>query len=164
MKQNIVILHNAVQSGQPDQLDVIHQRDLVMKACAALGHKCTSMTLGKDLKGDMEKVLIEKPDVVFNLVEDLWDKGELIYVAPALLNAYKLPYTGVPLDALFLTTSKVLAKKWMRLHGLPTADFLPSMNCTSSLPTKLILPSRSGKRHLWASAQILYLALLMHRS
>ncbi|MBU2482059.1 MAG: ATP-grasp domain-containing protein, partial [Proteobacteria bacterium] len=35
----------------------------------------------------------------------------------------KIPYTGVPLDALFVTTNKVLAKKIMQLNHLPTADF-----------------------------------------
>jgi D-alanine-D-alanine ligase len=34
-----------------------------------------------------------------------------------------MPYTGVPLDALFVSTNKVLAKKLMRFNQLPTADF-----------------------------------------
>lgn len=52
-----------------------------------------------------------------------WGKGELIYFAPAILNAYKIPYTGVPLDALFVSTNKVLAKKIMLKDDLPTAPF-----------------------------------------
>ena len=123
MKQKIVILHNEVFSDFPDQLDVISQRDLVREACEQLNHEVVCLTVGHNLLEDIEKVKAESPDIVFNLVEDLWGKGELIYVAPSLLNSYKLPFTGVPLEALFITTNKVLAKKWMRYHGLPTADF-----------------------------------------
>jgi D-alanine-D-alanine ligase len=123
MKQKIVILHNEILTDHPDQMDVIHQRDLVIAACERLNFDVNCLTVGPDLMADIEKVKAENPQVVFNLVEDLWSLGELIYVVPAMLNAYKLPYTGVPLDALFTTTNKVLAKKWMKFHGLPTADF-----------------------------------------
>jgi D-alanine-D-alanine ligase len=123
MKGKIVILHNQVLTDNPDELDVINQRDLVREACENLGYKVVCMTVGNDLMHDLKKVKDDKPDVVFNLVEASWGKGELIYFAPAILNSFKMPYTGVPLDALFVTTNKVLAKKLMKYNNLPTADF-----------------------------------------
>ena len=53
----------------------------------------------------------EKPDFVFNLVESINNKGELCYFVPALLNMYSIPYSGNPLEALFMTTSKALTNK-----------------------------------------------------
>ena len=53
----------------------------------------------------MEEIAIlaaEKPDFVFNLVESINNKGELSYFIPALLNMYSIPYTGNPLEAIFL--------------------------------------------------------------
>jgi D-alanine-D-alanine ligase len=123
MNKKIIILHNEVVTGRPDQLDVIKQRDLVMSACLQLGHNPLCMSVGNDLFTDIEKLREEKPDLVFNLVEESWGQGELIYIVPSLLNAFRIPYTGVPLDALFLTTNKVLSKKIMRLNNIPTPPF-----------------------------------------
>lgn len=130
--QKVIILHNEILAHTADELDVLDQRDLIQSACLNLGLLVETMTVGKNLHDDMEKVRLAKPDAVFNIVESTWGKGELIYFAPAVLNAYKIPYTGVPLDALFVTTNKVLAKKIMRLNGLPTADFF-SVNETEKL-------------------------------
>ncbi|MCF8364380.1 MAG: ATP-grasp domain-containing protein [Bacteroidales bacterium] len=121
--KKIIILHNEIDSGTPDELDVLDQRDLIESSCLKMGLKVECMTVGKNIYNDLMQVSSASPDVVFNLVESTWGKGELIYFAPAILNALKIPYTGVPLDALFVTTNKVLAKKIMRLNGLPTAGF-----------------------------------------
>lgn len=123
MKKKIVILHNQIFSNTPDELDVIHQRDLVKLACKKLTYEVICLTVGNDLTADIEAVKKENPAIVFNLVEATFGKGELIYFAPALLNSLKIPYTGVPLDALFITTNKVLAKKIMQFNNLPTATF-----------------------------------------
>jgi len=123
MNPKIVILYNQILSNAPDEIDVINQLNLVKKACEKMNYRVVCHSVGKSLMDDMEKVRNEQPDIVFNLVESLWGKGELIYFAPAILNSLKIPYTGVPLDALFITTNKVLAKKIMRFNNLPTADF-----------------------------------------
>ncbi len=123
MKQKIIILHNEILTNNPDELDVIHQRDLVKTACEKLGFEVVCLTVGNNLLADIEKVKAENAALVFNLVEAAWGKGELIYFAPAILNAFKIPYTGVPLDALFVSTNKVLAKRIMRFNQLPTANF-----------------------------------------
>lgn len=119
----VIILHNEIQTDNPDELDVLDQRDLVMEACKKLNHQVSCFTVGDDILEDIQKIEVEKPDIVFNLVESWWGKGELIYVVPALLNSLKIKFTGIPLDALFTTTSKVLAKKIMELNELPTAAF-----------------------------------------
>ena len=123
MNLKIVILYNQILSNAPDEIDVINQLNLVKKACETLNCRVVCHSVGCNLMDDMEKVRNEQPDIVFNLVESLWGKGELIYVAPAILNSLKIPYTGVPLDALFMTTHKVLAKKIMRFNHIPTADY-----------------------------------------
>jgi len=123
MNATVVILYNQILSNAPDEIDVINQLNLVKKACEMLNYRVVCHSVGGNLADDMETVRNEKPDIVFNLVESLWGKGELIYFAPAILNSLKIPYTGVPLDALFMTTNKVLAKKLMRFNGIPTADY-----------------------------------------
>lgn len=123
MKRKVLILHNAVLNGTPDEVDVLVQRDLVRTALQNMQLEVSCLALGEDIRRDMTRIETERPDLVFNLVEAIWGKGELIYLAPAILNALKIPFTGVPLEAMFITTNKVLAKKIMRENGLPTADF-----------------------------------------
>jgi D-alanine-D-alanine ligase len=147
--QKIIILHNRLLNNTADEADVLAQRDLVHEACAKLGIATTCMTVGDDLKADMQKVVAAKPDVVFNLVESLWGKGELIYFAPAILNAHKISYSGVPLEALFVTTNKVLAKKMMRLYGLPTADFFGIDEITQLNPKKTYIA-----KPIWEEASL----------
>jgi D-alanine-D-alanine ligase len=149
MKPKAVILNNQVMTGNPDEVDVIHQRDLVKKACENLGFTVSCLEVGRDMMGDIEKVKLEKPEVVFNLVEAAWGKGELIYFAPAILNAFKIPYTGVPLDALFVTTNKVLAKKMMRHHQLPTADFYSIREIDQLNPKKTYIA-----KPIWEEASV----------
>ena len=121
--KKVVILHNRIENNTPDELDVLDQKELVSKACNSLGYAVETLTVGDHIKSDLEIVASSKPDIVFNLVEATWGKGELIYFAPAILNSYKIPYTGVPLEALFVSTNKVLAKKMMLKDKLPTAPF-----------------------------------------
>jgi len=149
MKQKIVILYNELISNTPDELDVISQRDLVKEACENLNHEVVCLTVGNHLMNDIERVREEKPDLVFNLVEATWGKGELIYFAPALLNSFKLPYSGVPLDALFVTTNKVLAKKLMRYNNLPTADFFAMNELDELHPDKTYIA-----KPIWEEASV----------
>jgi len=176
MKQKIVILYNELISNTPDELDVISQRDLVKEACENLNHEVVCLTVGTHLMNDIERVREENPDLVFNLVEATWGKGELIYFAPALLNSFKLPYSGVPLDALFVTTNKVLpallnsfklpysgvpldalfvttnkvlAKKLMRYNNLPTADFFAMNELDQLHPDKTYIA-----KPIWEEASV----------
>ncbi|MBL7817691.1 MAG: ATP-grasp domain-containing protein [Saprospiraceae bacterium] len=144
MNQTIVILTNEVKSDLPDVVDVLEQRDLVLTACLALGYEVICLELGDNLKTDFEKVAAAQPDIVFSLVEDIWGKGELLYFAPAILTAHRIAYTGNPLEALFLTADKVLTKKLLRLHDLPTADFfdLKSLDTLDPTKTYIVKPKR----------------------
>ncbi len=147
--KKVIILHNQIKNNTPDELDVLVQKELVSEACVGLGYEVKSLTLGDNLKKDLENLVSSKPDLVFNLVEAIWGKGELIYLAPAILTAYKIPYSGVPLDALFVTTNKVLAKKMMLKDDLPTAPFfaINEMHLLDSQKTYIVKP-------IWEEASV----------
>ncbi|MDA0706359.1 MAG: ATP-grasp domain-containing protein [Proteobacteria bacterium] len=49
-----------------------------------------------------------------------------MHVLPALLAASGKRFTGCDSDAMYLSSQKLLAKRWMKLHGIPTPkSFLP---------------------------------------
>ena len=66
----------------------------------------------------LQSLAKEKPDFVFNLVESINNKGELIYFVPALLNMYSIPYSGNSLEAIFLTSNKTICSKTMKNAGI----------------------------------------------
>jgi D-alanine-D-alanine ligase len=122
--RRVIILHNAVGADcNPDEADVLHQVALVSAALTELGYHPEAFPLGYNLKGDVEQIKTRKPLFVFNLVESIFDKGELLYVGPAILNALRIPFTGVPAEGLFITTNKVLTKKILKYNEIPTPDY-----------------------------------------
>jgi D-alanine-D-alanine ligase len=119
--KKVIILHNTVPpESNPDEADVLNQVGLVTEALAELGYLPVAFPLGNNLRFDLEQIQLANPLFVFNLVESVFDKGELLYIGPALLNALKIPYTGVPVDGLFITTNKVLTKQILAFHQIPT--------------------------------------------
>jgi D-alanine-D-alanine ligase len=124
-KLKIVVLHNQLsQSAQSDEADVMDQVKLVSDCLAELGHHCQILPLSLNLEQGKQALLSIKPDLIFNLVESFDNKGELVYLAPALLDSMNVPYTGTQTLAMFQTANKTLTKQKLRDAGIPTpADF-----------------------------------------
>jgi D-alanine-D-alanine ligase len=142
MKKNnkVIILYNAVDVNcDPDEADVLHQVELVSEALIELGYRPEEFPLGHDLKSDFCQIMASDPLFVFNLVESVFDKGELLYMGAAMLNALKIPFTGVPVEGLFITTNKVLTKKILKYNKIPTPDYFTPEEVTRLKPDTLYL-------------------------
>ena len=117
----VAVVHNLVTAqDSPDARDVLVQADAVSGALASLGHDVSILSCSLDLKQMQLSLRQIKPDLVFNLVEELDGHGRLIHLFPSLLDSLQLPYTGPPSEAVFLTSHKTMAKQQMRIAGLPT--------------------------------------------
>ncbi len=128
-KQVAVILHNRLSATPaPDEADVLAQVELVDEALGELGYKCIVRDIGPDLYGDILKIKNLSPVFVFNLVETVFEKSELLSVVPSILGAMELSYTGVSDEGLFLTTRKTLAKKIMKERGILTPEWFSSVD------------------------------------
>jgi D-alanine-D-alanine ligase len=122
--RTVLILHNSVtHESTADALDILEQMDCVRAALVSRGYEAP--TLAIDLKLDAAKARLREypPHAVFNLVEAIDDCGQLVPVATALLDHLQIPYTGCSTEGLMITGNKVLAKRWLRAHGLATADW-----------------------------------------
>jgi D-alanine-D-alanine ligase len=153
----VLILHNDVsQDHSPSDLDVLYQIDAVRSALQELGHAVETRSCTLDLtrtKADLEAM---RPDVVFNLIESLANTDRLGAAGPLLLDALRVPYTGVPTVAQLVTNGKLTTKArllaaqlptapwWTDVssgwHGLPwpTADALPELDPTCQLTPLMI--------------------------
>ena len=122
--KTVLILHNSVtHESTADALDILEQMDCVR--AALVSHGCEAPTLAIDLQLDAAKSRLKEypPQAVFNLVEAIDDCGQLVPVATALLDHLQIPYTGCSTEGLMITGNKVMAKRWLRAHGLATADW-----------------------------------------
>jgi D-alanine-D-alanine ligase len=117
----VTILHNEPgPDAGPDEADVLVQAAAVEGALRALGHAVERLGCGLDLAALAAALGAGSPDVVFNLAEGLAGHDRLFAVVPSLLDALRVPYTGCPAEAVFLTTHKLLAKERLAASGLPT--------------------------------------------
>jgi D-alanine-D-alanine ligase len=117
----ILILHDAVSPGaNPDEADVLVQSSAVSHALKRSGYEPRVREVTFDLRALAGEVGVRRPALVFNLVESLEGKGRFIGVVPALLDAIRVPYTGCPAEALFLTSHKPTAKRLMLAARIPT--------------------------------------------
>jgi D-alanine-D-alanine ligase len=122
---NIVVLHNAVASDDsPEDLDTLTQVAAIRRALGHLSHQASALPCTLDLAAVRQALDDLAPDVVFNLVESLGGSDSLAHLAPALLDALRLPYTGSSTEALLASNHKVMAKRAMRQAGLPTPDWM----------------------------------------
>lgn len=120
----IAILHDQItDASRKDETDALVQARTVAAALEELGHEW--MTLGVSLDLDMVQTALRQiqPDLCFNLVEAIGGHGRLIHVIPGLLDAMRIPYTGVSAEAQFLTSNKLTAKMLMRGAGIPTPNW-----------------------------------------
>lgn len=124
------ILYNQPREGAlPDELDVLDQVEYIETNLNKLGIITFRKGITSDFMNEVAEIAGERPDFVFNLVESINNKGELNYFIPALLNMYAIPYSGNPLEAMFLTTSKALTYKILHDEGINTpVSLLPSQH------------------------------------
>ncbi|NPU95912.1 MAG: D-alanine--D-alanine ligase [Candidatus Omnitrophica bacterium] len=121
----VAVLHNDVSGDSTlDEQDNLIQTQAVSHALRDLGHDTVSLPFTSHLKQNLTRLRQIHPDVVFNLVESLEGQGRFIHLAPAMLEALGLPYTGASATAMYGTSNKLVAKMILRDHGIPTPPWL----------------------------------------
>jgi D-alanine-D-alanine ligase len=120
MRASVAILHDAsAAEGAPDSSDTLLEAAAIAAALVELGYEPVTVPVGLDL-GALDKLLrAHPPAVVFNLVESLAGRGELIGAVPALLESLGVAFTGCSAQSLGVTSHKLLAKRWLLQAGLP---------------------------------------------
>jgi D-alanine-D-alanine ligase len=121
MRDRILILHDVdALTGRPDSSDTLVEAAAIDATLRGLGYDTTVLPVGLDLAALARTLEAGRPRLVFNLVESLEGRGQLIAAVPGLLDSLGVPYTGCPTLALGLTSHKPRAKAWLRRAGVPT--------------------------------------------
>ena len=121
----IAVLYGQMsQKKSMDEQDGLVQVESVANALSALNHDPVPVSFSLDVKKTLQLLSSIQPSVVFNLVESIDGRGRLIHLAPSILDAMNLPYTGAGTDAIYTTSNKVLAKQLLRGARIPTPAFV----------------------------------------
>jgi D-alanine-D-alanine ligase len=116
-----LILYNKLsENPQDDEADVLEQVNLVTTALHNLEYEVVTDQMDMDLQSAIDRIRKIGPDIIFNLVETIGNKGEFTFLANSVLNFLQIPYTGSPLIPMFHCSNKVLAKKELRAIGIRT--------------------------------------------
>lgn len=149
---DVVVLHNKISdTPTTDELDVLDQVKDVNDALMQLGYKTAIVPFSFNLEKAIEDIKKENPKFVFNLVEGIDNDGQLITIAPAILDYLKIPYTGCTKEAMFITSNKVLTKQVMKTHNIPTANWITSDN---AIDNEYIDGERYIVKAIWEDASI----------
>jgi D-alanine-D-alanine ligase len=136
MRRCCIIYNEPHEGALADELDVLDQVAHIEKHLVDIGISVYRKGITEMFMSEIAELAKEKPDFVFNLVESINNKGELIYFVPALLNLYSIPYSGNSLESIFLTTNKTICSNTMKNAGINNpGSYLPSQ-------AKLLKPGR----------------------
>jgi D-alanine-D-alanine ligase len=122
MNKSLIIYNEPSPDALPDELDVLDQVNFIDHTLQELGHVVSRQGITGNFFNEIAQIAGKDYDFVFNLVESVNQKAEILYFIPALLNMYHIPYTGCPVEATFITSSKVLARKIMIANDIPVAN------------------------------------------
>jgi D-alanine-D-alanine ligase len=129
MRRCCIIYNEPREGALADELDVLDQVAHIEKHLVDLGISVYRKGITERFMAEIAELAKEKPDFVFNLVESINNKGELIYFVPALLNLYSIPYSGNSLESIFLTTNKTICSNSMKNAGINNpGSYLPSQS------------------------------------
>lgn len=85
-------------------------------------------------------VLIDKPDLVLNLVDTVWGKDRLQPAIPGALELSNIPYTGAGLEGLILGNNRHLVKQVSIAHEIPTPRYKFLKDMRYKIPEDLGVP------------------------
>jgi D-alanine-D-alanine ligase len=125
----VLILHSELTEGfRRDEDDVLIQAGMVHQALSNLGYEPALMPFSMDVRLMVESLQAIAPSFVFNLVETVEGTGRLIYLAPAMLDHLSIDYTGAETEAVFLTSNKIVAKRFLTNAGIRTPHWMSVWN------------------------------------
>jgi D-alanine-D-alanine ligase len=122
---SVALIHDRLtETSSMDALDALKQVAVVSKALTELGFVPSVVPFSLDLPLFMDQLRALDPLFAFNLVESAEGDDGLSHIAPALLDHMGVPYSGCPTEAVFVTSSKLLAKQFLRGHGIDTPPWM----------------------------------------
>lgn len=88
----------------------------------------------------LTNLLVDKPDVVLNLVDTLRGRDSLQTSVPAALELSMIPYTGAGMEGMVIGNNRNLTKRLLMSYQVPTPEFQFIRRAGTSIDETLGLP------------------------
>jgi len=95
----------------------------VYKALCANGHSVRLLGLYNDILSLVQEVVLEKPDIIFNLAEVFNQKSQLEKNIVCLIEMLDFIHTGANSSSLFVCNNKALTKEILTYHRIKVPKF-----------------------------------------
>src|SRR5574339_1265260 len=82
----------------------------------------------------LTNLLIDRPDVIVNLVDTVRGKDRLASTIPAFLEYAKIPYTGCGVTGMVIGSNRHLFKELLDYNGIPTPEYKFIRDLRSNTP------------------------------
>lgn len=134
MKKALIYHTDINSSSSKADLDVLEQAKFVTNNLLYLGYKVEQLPFRYNpdffslIEQTREETKYHAPDFIFNLVESLDNRDELIYLPSKIFETLRIPYTGCPALAFAMSSDKIRAKKTMIANSLKTPYYLTGRN------------------------------------
>ena len=141
-KPYVIVLYNSVGEDEYEKLKTVdpaslefkpeysihvatvrEEYDAIVKALKAEGFRAEAFNIEDRLDRFESFLKRQRPDVVFNLIEDFEDDAKKEFLIAGLYDLRGIPYTGAPPFALALCQRKGLTKQVLQANGVRTPRF-----------------------------------------
>jgi len=129
--------HFATRSAYEAEVEVEERAIEVSEEIRKLGIQV------RTLPGDQyfyTNLLVDKPDLVVNLVDTLKGRDQLQPSVPAALELANIPYTGAGMEGLIIGNNRNLTKRLLMAYDIPTPPFQFIRRAGTSIDEDLGLP------------------------
>jgi len=129
--------HFATKSAYEAEIEVEERAIEVSEEIRKLGVQV------RTLPGDQyfyTNLLVDKPDLVVNLVDTLKGRDQLQPSVPAALELANIPYTGAGMEGLIIGNNRNLTKRLLMAYDIPTPPFQFIRRAGTSIDEDLGLP------------------------
>ena len=116
----IVLCNRMAEDSPEDMLDVRVQAEWICEELRAAGYRARMLPFGLDAVGELVEASRRGGCFVVNMVDSGPREENFAYLAPSILEAVGIPFTGCGAEAVLVTTNKPLTKRLLASHGLPT--------------------------------------------
>ena len=116
----LILFYQEYPNQQPTHDVVVDQ---FKKVLLDLGYSVSLLPINQSIDRITNGIKQEKPDLVFNLCETFRNNDRFETNITALLEMFKVPFTGSAPSGLFLSNDKHISKKIFDFHRIPYADF-----------------------------------------
>lgn len=127
----------ATQGAYDAEVEVEERAEDVIKEVAKLGVAVKGYPADKYF---FTNILVDKPDLVLNLVDTVKGKDRLQPAIPGALELSDIQYTGAGMQGLVIGNDRHLFKQLLRAHDVPTPTYKFIRDLRSKIPEDFGLP------------------------